>query len=508
MRPELCKRRNSSGQESGENSTECFKPLGGHQEADIDPRAERLAVRRADWIIIPITFLYSFLSHLDRSNLGNARVAGLQESLAITDHQFSIALTVTFVPYIAAELPVNLLLKKVGANIMIPLLVTIWGLVTTLQGFVYNYKGLLAARFFLGAVEGGLYPATVLYVSNAYKRKEVQSRIALFSSAAALSGALSGVFAYWLIQLDGACNIPGWGWIFIIEGIFTTICGMMGFFLFPRSLAESRFLTPEQRRIMTLRMKQDGPVGAESSEDNFSWYQVWCAIKSPHVLLAIGALFMVGSNLYGLAYFEPSIVKTFGYSARMTQLVSVPPFAIGFVAMLSSAYFSDRYEARGVTAVTMGSIAFAGYLMFLLSESNSCRYFSLFLSTAGIYSASPTMYAWLANNSAPHYRKATAIALGPVFANTGGILSTWLFPSSEQPRYQTATIVNLCFSAGIVLLCSVNLVWLRYCNNKKQTQQKEVPDILSEKGLPSATILDNQEWLRLGDRYKHFRYAY
>lgn len=181
----------------------------------IDPVAEKLAVRRADWIILPSTFLYSFLSHLDRSNLGNARVAGLQDALEITDHQFSIALTITFVPYIAAELPVSLLLKNIGAHIIIPLLVTLWGVVTTCQGFIKNYRGLLAARFLIGAIEGGLYPALVLYVSNSYRRKEIQTRIALFSATAPLSGAISGLLAYYLMQLDGVCKIPGWGWIFI-----------------------------------------------------------------------------------------------------------------------------------------------------------------------------------------------------------------------------------------------------------------------------------------------------
>ncbi|PLW32620.1 hypothetical protein PCASD_13053 [Puccinia coronata f. sp. avenae] len=431
MEPEACKTRNSSGQESGEKSTECSEPSPDQQET-IDPRAEKEAVRRADWIILPITFLYSFLSHLDRSNLGNARVAGLQEGLAITDYQFSIALTTTFVlvsrtPLLSASPPCHIFVtEKIGANIMIPLLVTIWGLVTTFQGFVYNYEGLLAARFFLGAVEGGLYPATVLFGLKFIQKGPYRSVCLLVDTAR------------WCL------HIPGWGWIFIIEGIFTTICGILGFFIFPRSLATCKFLTPVQRRIMTIRMEQDRPVGARSIEEKFTWYQVYCALKSPHVLLAIGSLFMVGSNLYGLAYFEPSIVKTFGHSARMTQLVSVPPFAVGFFAMLSSAYFSDRYEARGITAVAMGAIAFAGYLMFMISTSNHYRYISLFLSTAGIYSASPTMYAWIANNSAPHYRKAAAIALGPIFANTGGILSTWLFPSSEEPRYQTATIVNLC----------------------------------------------------------------
>ena len=47
----------------------------------------------------------------DRSNIANARVAGLQNDLKLTNQQYSIALTITYVPYIAAELPSNLLLK-------------------------------------------------------------------------------------------------------------------------------------------------------------------------------------------------------------------------------------------------------------------------------------------------------------------------------------------------------------------------------------------------------------
>ncbi len=41
----------------------------------------------------------------------HARIAGLQHDLKMTNKQYSIALTVTYVPYIAAELPSNLLLR-------------------------------------------------------------------------------------------------------------------------------------------------------------------------------------------------------------------------------------------------------------------------------------------------------------------------------------------------------------------------------------------------------------
>ncbi|POW06006.1 hypothetical protein PSTT_09284 [Puccinia striiformis] len=564
------------GQESGEKSTECYEAPLNRQES-IDPRAEREAVRRSDWI----------------HRWGNARVAGYRRVLISrttsspsphddfchTDVPQTIQL---------AELPVTLVssiglatLKHINrADELIFAFLNknqnqnfkatekgrgthhdpVTGHTLGTGDYISSYKGLLATRFFLGAVEGGLYPATVLFVSNSYKRfdfsplkaawithmilthspicnyrNEIQFRISLFSSAAALSGALSGVFAFYLIQLDGVCNIPGWGWIFLVEGIFTTLCGVAGFFIFPRSISTCRLLTPEQRRIMSTRLELDRPLEAQETEERFSWYQMCCALKSPHVLLASAALFMIGSNLYGLAYFEPSIVKSvspqqlvihnrnpstveltsaakpppiqFGYSPRITQLVSVPPFAVGFISMLLTSYLSDRYGARGITAILMGLIAFAGYLMFMISNSDSFRYFSLFLSVAGIYSASPTMYAWLANNSAPHYRKASAIALGPIAANSGGILSTWLFPSSQQPRYPTATIVNLCFSAGIAILCSLNLLWLRSCNKKKAAQIEETV-VLTEKGQSTAKNLDDGEWLRLGDKCQNFRYAY
>ena len=53
--------------------------------------------------------------------MGNARIAGLQADLKMTNVQYSIALTLTYVPYIAAELPSNLMLKVYNCKPLIPL---------------------------------------------------------------------------------------------------------------------------------------------------------------------------------------------------------------------------------------------------------------------------------------------------------------------------------------------------------------------------------------------------
>lgn len=71
---------------------------------------------------------------------------------------------------------------------MLPTLVSLWGVVCIFQGLVQGYSGLLAARFFLGLLEGGLFPGLVLYLSMFYRRGELQLRVALFFSAASLSG--------------------------------------------------------------------------------------------------------------------------------------------------------------------------------------------------------------------------------------------------------------------------------------------------------------------------------
>ena len=41
----------------------------------------------------------------------------------------------------------------------------IFGCITIAQGLVKNYSGLLAARFFLGVVEAGIFPGCVYLIS-------------------------------------------------------------------------------------------------------------------------------------------------------------------------------------------------------------------------------------------------------------------------------------------------------------------------------------------------------
>ena len=424
--------------------------------------------RKIDLYVLPVVAMFYLLSFLDRTNLGNARVAGLQKDLKMTNKQYSIALTVTYVPYIFAELPSNLLLKAVGPNRLLPTLLTLWGVVTTAQGAVKSYEGLLACRFFLGLAEGGVFPGLVLYLSFFYPRQKLNWRIAGFFSTASISGAFSGILAYGIIQMNGIRGLHGWAWIFILEGLFTVVFGLCTYFILPRAPESCGFLNEEEKAYVLRELRETGATGKDEASDKFSWIEVGRAFMLPQVQLLAIIFFFDGALVYGLAYFTPSIVQGLGYTAARAQLFSVPPFAAACAVSLISAYISDRYRCRGLVTIFCGVLCTAGFAMYLGSKSLDVKYGSLFLSITGAYCAAPALSTWSANNAAPHTRRATAIAIGFIMTNSGGILVTWLFGSlSPAPLYTKACITMLVFSVGMILFTALNIWYLSWQNKKK-----------------------------------------
>lgn len=87
---------------------------------------ERKLVWRLDWMLIPWLCLLYLLAFLDRTNIGNAKIAGLvkpaPEGIGITTSQYNLTLTIFFVSYAVFEPLTNILLKKMRPSRFIPLI--------------------------------------------------------------------------------------------------------------------------------------------------------------------------------------------------------------------------------------------------------------------------------------------------------------------------------------------------------------------------------------------------
>ena len=138
------------------------------------------------------------------------------------------------------------------------------------------------------------------------------------------------------------------------------------------------------------------------------------------------------------------------------------------------------------------------------SDNKNTNYGALYLQIIGGFAVSPCLSTWNANNVQPHYRRATAIAIGSTGANVGGILSTWLF--TDPPRFEKAARINLAFSLGMATSSVGILVYFRVRNAEKRREVQRLLEMHGD-GTGVGGWDSSAERKRLGDRHPRFEFT-
>lgn len=120
-----------------------------------DPATERRLVRKIDLHVLPWLCVTYALSLIDRTNIAAAKIVGMELDLNLVGDQYNIALLIFFIPYIITEIPSNAVIKALGTQKYLTVLVVSWGAIAMCFGFVKTYGQLLALRVLLGFFEGG-----------------------------------------------------------------------------------------------------------------------------------------------------------------------------------------------------------------------------------------------------------------------------------------------------------------------------------------------------------------
>jgi MFS family permease len=133
--------------------------------------------RKVDMRLIPILGILYSIAGLDRVNLSNARVAGMNDDLHFdVGNRYSIALLVFFITYFLFELPTTLSLRRVGPKLLLNGLVLSWGAVMLGMGWAHDWRVIVVCRMFIGVFEAGFLPCCMYLLSSWYQRYEVQQR--------------------------------------------------------------------------------------------------------------------------------------------------------------------------------------------------------------------------------------------------------------------------------------------------------------------------------------------
>ncbi|KAJ5698769.1 hypothetical protein N7462_000774 [Penicillium macrosclerotiorum] len=400
------------------------------------PEEKRL-LRKLDCRIIPCCWVLFVLGYLDRANIGNAKTGGLADDFKLTSNEYSVILLLFFVSYVIFEVPSNMIIARVRPSLYLCGLALLWGLIAALMAVTKNWQQLAGVRFVLGFVESGFAPGIAFYLSSWYRRYELASRFAVYYTAVAVAGGLSGLLAGLITQyLDGARDIAGWRWLFIIEGCGSSFVGCVLWFFMADYPSNTRWLTPEEQLLAAQRLAFDGLGNAQSAHGRIGEKEALKMVVRDWRTWILALLYALVTGAQTIQYFIPTLVKNFGWDDWEGQYHTIPPYACAVVCILGMCFVADHFKNKANFISLFAGIGTVFFIIVCANTNNSVRYIFNTFAFGCIYGTSPLVLMWVANIICyPAEKRAVAIGLVNALGNTASIYGVFLWPDRDAPRY-------------------------------------------------------------------------
>jgi MFS family permease len=455
--------------------------------------------RRLNWkcdlkLLPPLIFLF-MITFVDRTNIANAKIEGMTTDLKMKGNDYNMSLWILNIPYICLAVPSNMLMKKgfVKPSVYLSTIMFCWSLCTIGLGCTKTFKGVLACRFLMGVFEAGFVPGCAYLIGRYYKRRDFSVRYAAFFGAAVLAGAFGGFLAYAIEHMNKVGGYAGWRWIFIIEGCITIVGVGVGLLCIPSYPEDSTFLQPQEKEYLLAMLRKDG---GKSRPNHYNFRVMKECLLDPKIWLGTLAYFGADNAASSIVSFQPTILKSLGYSNAQAQVHTIPVYIVALCFLLICAYLSGRLNHRYSFLIFGAAIGIIGWAIELAQvKAVSARYFGMFAITTSAYIQMPILVSWLSNNMGGNAKAAFATGFMIGLGNCGNLVSSNVFITAQTPKFKTGFSTGLALNiVGIVAASALEL----YCwmANRRRDAGKE--NVKLEKD--SDIVRD------LGDDHPDFRY--
>ncbi|KAI1211239.1 putative MFS transporter [Annulohypoxylon truncatum] len=470
----------------------------GESIVQFDRLAERKLRNKIDLMVVPtVSFLYLFC-FIDRANIGNARLAGLEEDLGMSGNDYNMLLSIFFIAYIVFEIPSNLACKAIGPGWFIPFLCFGFGVCSMGMAFVRNLSSACGVRFLLGTFEAGMMPGISYYLSRWYRRSELVFRISLFIVMAPLAGAFGGLLASAILSLSNIGSVTSWRMIFLVEGIITMGLALIAFVTLTDRPETARWLSEAEKTLAIARVKSE-MLGQTKVLDKTDRNKVWLGFWNP-VVIATAFIFLFNNiTVQGLSVFAPTIVASIypSYTTVQKQLYTVPPYVVGAAFEVAIPLLSWRTDRRQIFLIATAPLTIMGYIMFLASKDPKVRYAATFFTAISTFAAGPLANAQVSAQVISDSARSMSLATNMMLGNIGGLIATWSYLSWDGPDYPIGNGLNLAASSMLLIIATATLFWM-----KADNKRREKLDVGKElEGLTREQI-ESLEWKHPGWRWK------
>ncbi|MCG5075407.1 MFS transporter [Paraburkholderia tagetis] len=408
-------------------------------------------LRRIQRISIFFLTLAGCINYLDRSALSvaNSTISG---EMGLTAAQMGLLLSAFSMSYAFAQLPIGVLLDRLGARLMLGVGMLLWSVAQLCTGFVHGFQQFFFARVCLGIGEAPQFPAGAKVIGEWFAVRERGAPTGIFVACTTIGPAIAPPI------LTALMLALSWREMFVVTGVIGILVAL-GWYAAYRNRSEVELNADEQAHLAQGAEEEvtAAPLNGAQWRNLFAQRTTWGMLFG-----FMGVIYMVWLYLTWLpAYLEHERGMSI---ARAGWVVAIPYF-FGTIGMVGSGYIADWLYRKGMAPITsrkwpicvglVGAAAFTVPAALTASAWMAIVYISLAMLFINMASGG----AWsLVSVAAP---RNVVASLGGI-QNFGGFLAGSAAPIvTGLVVDRTHSFVNaLIVSAAVALLSAVAYVVL------------------------------------------------
>jgi len=124
--------------------------------------------------------------------------------------------------------------------------------------------------------------------------------------------------------------------------------------------------------------------------------------------------FVVATGTYALSFSLPTTINILGYTEANAQLLTIPVYTFACMCVLVNALLADRFLLRWPFVVFPLFFSLIGIVIARTvspEDKPGVIYLAMFFVAGGTFPCTPAIVAWLSNNLAGQWKRATGMAL-------------------------------------------------------------------------------------------------
>ncbi|CAI7677401.1 unnamed protein product [Penicillium manginii] len=418
---------------------------------------EKRIVRKIDARVCTFACVTFFALQLDRGNIGQALASTLLQDLHMTTNDYNLGQTVFLVCFLLAEMPSQLISKRLGPDRWIPLQMVMWSLVAACQAFIKEKSSYLACRALLGLLEGGFIPDTILFLSFFYKSSELPKRLACFWVSYTVTTIIGAFLAFGFLHIKDSNGGGSWKYVFAFEGLITGLIGIIAYFWMPASPVQTKgglrgkdgWFSEHEEKIMVNRVIRDDPSkGSMHNREGLSLRLFWESLKDFHMwpIYLLGLIWMIPTT--PATNYLTLQLRSQGFTTFQTNLLTIPSAVIGIITLISITWVAERTNQRLLwgAGVEVWNLVLLIALELLPQKTLPWPRWAILTLLVASPSIHPVVVALTSRNAGSVRTRTIASALYNMTVQISNIAGSNVYQAKDAPYYRHGNKVLIALS--------------------------------------------------------------